>query len=836
MNKSVFFKFKSKAYNFACFSTFLFSFNSSYLYADDVEFDSSFLQVHNRDVIDISHFNVSGAALPGEYLSSLYVNEQYISNINLSIKSASDKSTFPCVNKAIIQDINFDYERLPEDFILNLKSNECVNLSEKIIGSSVSFDSNESRLDMQIPQIYMSKVSRGEIDPKLWEQGINSALFDYNINGYNSESFGNKYQSIYASINTGVNLGAWYFRQNGNFNWSSNGEMRYNSLNAYALRDVPDWRSRLMIGQGYTKGRIFDSLPFSGVQLFSEDRMLPSSQRGYAPEIRGVAKTTARVVVRQSDQIIYDATVSPGEFLINDLYPTGFGGNLDVTVIEADGSEQYFSVPYTSMAELLRPDTQRFSFVAGQYRNDSLLTKPMFLEGTYQRGISNSLTTYGGFMVNPDYYSLQLGTAIGTDIGSFSFDVTQAYSILPDEYENLNGQSYQLKFNKNISSTGSNVSLAAFRFSTDGYLDYQSAMRKRDSILRDDNSVNLSRSKSRFVVTTNQQLPDYWGQFYLSGSFDTYWEGENTSKQYQAGYNNRYENLIWGLSINRIENDTGIDQTNYSLNFSIPLGDVTVSTPPALRFSMNKDDNGYQRLQSGVSDSFGNNNQFNYGITATHVDDDVSGDFNAGYVSPVTTFKGSYSAGQNYHGQSVGISGSMIGHSGGVTLSPHIGSTYALVEAQGAEGAGVSGYSGVKVDGNGYAIVPSLTPYEMNTIYIDPKGLDSNVELLNTSNKVVPNANAVVLVKYETKYGVPILINATNNGQPVPFGSSVFDSEGDTVGMVGQYGQLYARVKQNNGQLLISWGDTDADQCTVSYELQNTQSKHLQKFNLKCNG
>lgn len=70
--------------------------------------------------------------------------------------------------------------------------------------------------------------------------------------------------------------------------------------------------------------------------------MLPQSRRGYAPDIRGIARTNAVVTVRQNDRIIYETTVPPGAFVIEDLYPTGYGGNLDVKVTEADGSVQSF--------------------------------------------------------------------------------------------------------------------------------------------------------------------------------------------------------------------------------------------------------------------------------------------------------------------------------------------------------------------------------------------------------------------------------------------------------------------------------------------------------------
>ncbi len=83
----------------------------------------------------------------------------------------------------------------------------------------------------------------------------------------------------------------------------------------------------LTIGEAYTTGELFDSIGYRGASLASDDRMLPDSLRGYAPVVRGIAETNARIEVRQNQQLI-SSTVSPGSFVIDDLYPTGYGGDL----------------------------------------------------------------------------------------------------------------------------------------------------------------------------------------------------------------------------------------------------------------------------------------------------------------------------------------------------------------------------------------------------------------------------------------------------------------------------------------------------------------------------
>ncbi|MCV5824209.1 fimbria/pilus outer membrane usher protein, partial [Escherichia coli] len=86
-----------------------------------------------------------------------------------------------------------------------------------------------------------------------------------------------------------------------------------------------------------------------GAMLASDEEMLPDSQRGFAPIVRGIAKSNAEVSVEQNGYVIYRTYVQPGAFEINDLYPTANSGDLTVIIKEADGSEQRFIQPFSSV-------------------------------------------------------------------------------------------------------------------------------------------------------------------------------------------------------------------------------------------------------------------------------------------------------------------------------------------------------------------------------------------------------------------------------------------------------------------------------------------------------
>ncbi|WP_162868191.1 fimbria/pilus outer membrane usher protein, partial [Klebsiella pneumoniae] len=73
----------------------------------------------------------------------------------------------------------------------------------------------------------------------------------------------------------------------------------------YAYRAVPALRSKLTLGEGYLDSGLFDSFRFGGLSLRSDDNMLPPNLRGYAPEVTGVAKSNAKVIISQQGRVLY---------------------------------------------------------------------------------------------------------------------------------------------------------------------------------------------------------------------------------------------------------------------------------------------------------------------------------------------------------------------------------------------------------------------------------------------------------------------------------------------------------------------------------------------------
>ncbi|WP_454725007.1 MULTISPECIES: fimbria/pilus outer membrane usher protein [Cupriavidus] len=793
--------------------------------------------------VDLSRYARGNPVEPGTYPVDVSVNGAGRGRLEVEFRAVPGSETAaPCFTLAALERLGVDSQAVvrklkgldDEDADATIDAaratldpDACLPLREALPGASASFDSADLKLDLTIPQLAMSKTPQGYIDPARWDNGINAGMLQYSLNTYTSEQKTGEqdFRSAYLGLQTGVNIGAWRVRQRSTVSWLSRGSgMGWRSLEAYAQRDITALRSQLTAGDSYTSGEVFDSFGVRGVQLASDDRMLPDSLRSYAPVIRGVADTNARVVVRQNGNILYEASVPPGPFEFSDLPATGYGGDLVVTVIEADGRERQFSVPFASVTQLLRPGSHRFSVAAGRYRDAVHGATPWVAQATYQRGLTNLVTAYGGVLASAGYASGVIGVGLNTPIGAIALDATAARTELPG-HGNRSGVSMRASYSKMMPDTRTNFSLAAYRYSTPGFYSLSDAVRARDDRAGAGSSGDY-RARSRLQVNVNQQVGTR-SAFYVSGSAQDYWgTARGRDLQFQFGFSSVFRRVGYSLYAQRATNGNGRTVTQIGLNLSIPLGQATAANRNTFSFlsaSASRDSAGNSALQSSLSGSR-TDIGLDYGVNMSRI---VSGDNTSAslggygtYRSPVGTVTANASLNNRMRQASLGATGAVIVHRGGVTLSPPLGTAAALIEAKGAKGGRVINGQGAAIDRFGYAVIPSLTPYRANTVALDPAAVPDDVELGNTSEEVVPRLNAVVLVKMATRQGRPLIAMVRKaDGSPLPMGAELFDTAGKSLGGIGQGGMTFVRGLEGSGTLTAKWGASASESCTVPYAI-----------------
>lgn len=823
----------------------------------EASFDRDLLPGAGRNTSDLSRFERGAVIVPGTYRTDIFLNGTWVGRGDVRFANPTpDANAVPCVTRAFIDQLGLPLTKFSAEQQAKLAEPQgCLDIGSLIPAATSTFDQPNLRLDVSIPQAWLGSRARGYVSPENWDRGVNAGLLNYNFNSYRNRSNGVSQTSSFLGLNAGLNLGGWQLRHDSTLLMQSgaagtDSSRHWQNVSSYLRRDLPSLRAQLTIGDSYTSGELFDSVSIRGVQIATDDRMLPDSLRGYAPTVRGVAETNAKVTVRQNGIVLYETTVSPGPFVINDLYATGYGGDLNVTVTEADGRVRSFAVPYASVPQLLRPGVTRFALVAGELHDTSVHANPAIVQATIQHGFTNLLTGYAGLVATNGYGALLAGSALNTRYGAFAVDLTSAHTEIPGQ-SSRDGQSLRLSYSKILPDSDTSLTVATYRYSTSGYLGLRDALTMRDianghgyvdpttltsidgitvpnlltpdqrRALQDGNNSfsvytsQLDRQRSRFDINLTQRLGQRGGSLYVTGSAVDYWNRKGTDLQFQLGYNNTFRRLSYTLSATRVRDAYSRYSNELFASFTLPLGD----SPRAPMFGMNasRDSSGHMLTQATLSGTAGEDSQFSYGATASHDNGEGlggsggnAGTVYAGYRSPFAQLNASYGSGNGYSQASLSVAGSVVAHPGGVTFGQPTGDTVAIVEAPGAKGARVVNSSGVRVGSSGYALVPYLTPYNLNNVQIDPKGLPLTVQLDSTSAQVAPHAGAVVMLTFKTQNGRTLIARIRqNDGKPVPFGAEILDEKNQVLGVVGQAGRSLLRGAGDQGHLNVQWTAQD---------------------------
>lgn len=108
------------------------------------------------------------------------------------------------------------------------------------------------------------------------------------------------------------------------------------------------------------------------------------------------------------------------------MLPANTGGELLVTIQESDGRIRRFTVPYSSVPQLLKPGVSRYGITLGTVNEDNYDKDPFAAQAYWQYGLNNYLTLYTGASGFERYQSALIGSGLNSQLGAFALDVTQS--------------------------------------------------------------------------------------------------------------------------------------------------------------------------------------------------------------------------------------------------------------------------------------------------------------------------------------------------------------------------------------------------------------------------
>ena len=802
--------------------------------AGKYSFDASMLK-RGGEGIDMALFE-EGGQQPGIYPVNIILNGDYVGSENITFYSKKDKDGKYYLKSCLTQDMLTRYgiktEEYPNLFNTNSRNNEhrddCAELSV-IPHAAENYQYAAQQLALSIPQVAFRNRLTGIAPENLWDDGIPAFLMPWQLDAGRSEYriYGKKEdENLWIQLEPGLNIGPWRVRNLTTWNKSSGQSGKWESSYTRAERGLNRIKSRLTLGENYTTSDIFDSVPFVGVSVGSDENMVPYNQREFAPVVRGIARTQARIEVRQNGYLIHSQTIAPGAFSLTSLPMTGSGGDLQVTVLESDGAIQQFTVPFTTPAISVREGYLKYNVTAGQYRSlDKSIEKTYLGQATAVYGLPWALTAFGGLQGSEYYQGVALG--LGWSLGYFgAISLDTIYSRGQPKGDNYKkGETWRVRYNNFFESTGTGFTVSN-QYSSEGYHSLSDVL----DTYYDSNSFIYNKEDNRMRRTTiniNQTI-GRWGYVGLNGFQDEY--RHKTRENYIGmSYGTSWNNI--SLSVNWLRNRNNVTSStedNFSIWMNIPL--------ERWLGGMNNDINATAQIQRSSKQ----NSRYEMGLNGRAFEQRLYWDFRqqrvqgseydadnsrlrlrwSGTYGEVT---GMYSYSSNIRQMNVGMSGNMVVHNEGITFGQKSGDTMSLIVAPGVSGASVNGWPGVSTDFRGYGLVSYISPYQENILSLDPITFPENAEMAQTERSVVPTKGAVVRTEFQTRVGNRAVVTLTRkDGVPLPFGTVVtlegkMDETFGSAGVVDDKGDVYLSGLSETGKLKAQWGMNS--KCYADYRL-----------------
>lgn len=777
--------------------------------AQDIQFNSDILDLEDSQHIDLSVFSKAGFVMPGIYSLAVHINKHELSEqpILFTAPDNSPQDSVACISPALVE--QFELKSSAKGQLRWWHDNQCLDISS-LEGTQMRIDLGASALYLNIPQAWLEYNSPDWDPPSRWDEGVNGLLLDYDLNGQSNSSQGKRSDSLGVIGTVGANLGAWRLRADMQGQTErSRGQATQHSLTwnrYYAYRAIAPLRSRLTVGEDYLSSNLFDSFLYAGVNLASDDNMLPPNLRGYAPEVTGVATSNARVTVSQQGRLLYETQVAAGPFRIQDIN-NAINGKLDVRVEELDGSVQEYQMDTANIPYLTRPGTVRYKLTAGRPSDgEHNIDGPLFASGEFSWGVSNGWSLYGGGIGTQDYNAAALGAGRDlTILGALSVDVTQSRAVLPQG--SLTGKSYRVSYSKRFDDYDSQVTFAGYRFSEENFMNMSEFLQARDQQHRQ------NKAKEMYTATVNKQFRQQGVSIYMNYSRQTYWNRPasdrysiSLSRYFDAG---RFKNLSLSLTAYSNKSERNADQGGY-LSLSLPWGSGSynyntsvnsTNTTHSAGYYDRLSDKTYYQVSGGTSRTGQSLN-----ANMSHEADNARFNANASYLP----------------GESSAIGGSVQGgatltaHGGALHRSNIAGGTRLMVDTGGVGGVPIRG-SGPLTRTNyfGKAVIADINPYYRDQASIDLDSLGDDVEATRSVTQATLTEGAIGYRKFDVISGTKAMAFITlPHGPTPPFGATVHNRRGQETGIVSDKGGVYLSGIKADEVMSVRWDGKD--QCNVT--------------------
>lgn len=624
-----------------------------------------------------------------------------------------------------------------------------------------------------------------QADRGAFVQGGTAAMLNYNVQGLNNEFSGRRSEFRTLSTVAGFNAGDWLVRSRQSY-IVQNGARDVQHLYAYGQKTFSGLKSTFQGGQINIANSLFSGDAITGVQWVPEEGLRARAQNN-AAVVEGVANSTARIEVRQNGAMIQSTVVPAGPFTLTHLPVLSASTDLDVTVMEADGSRRTFSVPAASFAGGTQGAAPGFSIAAGQYRplsgEDDSAT-PGLVTGTGTWALSRRTAASAGLMV-ADGYQAAGWAADRALTPSTGLGLRQILSHDVDEGR----QGTQMSATLRTSPTPQlSVSLSATHQSQ-GYRELVDTVDRQP-----DANGYATRYRDQYTAAVTWS-DARMGGFRVSHSYSNPFDG-HPSQRLVGTWSKAFKHATVSLNVEKSMGETGpygMGDTAY-LSVTLPLG------RGLLRTYLNHDERGTRTggtYAQQVNDAFGYRLQAERDSWDRETDLSVSTHLLPRYTQATLGYSRNGRDTTTYNGS---LTGAVVAHGEGVTFTPYeVDDTFSILSVGDVSGVKVSTPQGpVWTDAWGKAVAPGLQAYRNNRMEIAAKSLPRNVDIVNGYKELKVGRGSVSRVDFGVVRSRRVLLSVTYpDGRPLDKGLAVWA------------GKQYLTTAVDNGQVFVPHVEPD---------------------------
>ena len=308
-------------------------------------------------------------------------------------------------------------------------------------GLHARLDADETLLLLDAePSLFNAQFFAGGRPLEAPDRGVPAVFLGYNLFAEADGGLGTTYSAL---VQAGSSLGRASFTsswlgsrivadQSAASQVVANESSGWHRLDTALLLDFPEDTARCTLGDSVsTTGTLGDAVRFSGVHWATDYATRPGLTPYALPVISGTATMPSTVELYVNNALVQRTNVDAGPFQLNSI-PVPVGeGSVDIRMRDMTGQLQQLSVPYLVSPQLVAAGLTTVDFEAGAVRENYGIADfdygPWFVAGAVQHGLSNGVTVNAAAELLQDQLTAR-GGVVYRATRNITLDVTPAVS------------------------------------------------------------------------------------------------------------------------------------------------------------------------------------------------------------------------------------------------------------------------------------------------------------------------------------------------------------------------------------------------------------------------